>query len=60
MIGNLNIEMVILIYLGDWLEDSGWTTALLNTGVTSPGNDSLYTGHAVSRTKYVQQVTAKA
>ena len=60
MTGNLHIEMVILIYLGDWLEDSGWTTALSNTGVTSTGKYSLCTGHAVSKTKYVQQVTVKA
>ena len=60
MLGNLHIEMVIFSCLGDWLEDSGCTTALLNAGVTSPGNDSLYTGHAVAKTKYVHQVTAKA
>ena len=60
MLGNLHIEMVILSCLGDWLEDSGWTTALSNAGVTSPGNDSLCTGHTVAKTKYVYQVTAKA
>ena len=58
MIGNLHIEMVILNCLGDWLEDGGWTTALSNPGVTSAGNDSLCTGHAVAKTKYVHQFTA--
>ena len=60
MLGNLNIEMVILSCLGDRLEDSCWTTALSNAGVTSPGSDSLCTGYAVAKTNYVHQVTAKA
>ena len=34
MLGNLQIKMVILSCLDDWLEDSGWTTALSNVGVT--------------------------
>ena len=33
MLGNLDIEMVILSCLRDWLEDSGWTTALTNSRV---------------------------
>ena len=51
-------EMVLLSCLGDWLQDSGWTTALLNTGVTSSGNDSILSGHKVGKAKYVHQVTA--
>ena len=51
-------EMVLLSCLGDWLQDSGWTTALLNTGVTSSGNDSILSGHKVGKTKYGHQVTA--
>ena len=60
MLGNLYIEMVILSCLGDLLGDSGWTTALSNAGVTPPGNDSLCTGHAIAKTKYVHQVTDNA
>ena len=52
--------MVMLSCLGDWLEDSGWLTALSNADVTSPGNDSLCTGHSVAISKYAHQVTAKA
>ena len=54
----IDIEIVLLSCLGDWLQDSGWTTALLNAGVTSSGNDSLLSGHEVGKTKYVHQVTA--
>ena len=60
MLGALHIEMVMLSCLGDWLQDSGWTTALSNAEVTSTGNESLTSGHDVAKTKYVHQVTAKA
>ena len=50
--------MVMLGCLGDWLQDSGWTIALSNSGVTTSGNDSLLSGHDVAATKYVHQVTA--
>ena len=58
MLGAFHIEMVLLSCLGDWLQDSGWTTALSSAGVTSSGNDSLLSGHEVGKTKYVHQVTA--
>ena len=58
MRGALHMEMVKLSCLGNWLQDSGWTIALSNTGVTSSGNDSLLSGQDVAKTKYVQQVTA--
>ena len=60
MLGGLHIEMVMLSCIGDWLEDSGWTIALANSGVTTAGNDSLLTGHKVAKTKYAHQVTAMA
>ena len=60
MLGVLHIEMVMLGCLGDLLEDSGWTVALSNSGITSPGNDALLTGHDVAKTKYMHQVTALA
>ena len=58
MLYAIDIEIVLLKCLGDWLQDSGWKTALLNVGVTSSGNDSLLSGHEVGKTKYVHQVTA--
>ena len=50
--------MVMLGCLGDWLQDTGWTIALSNSGVTTSGNDSLLSGHDVAATKYVHHVTA--
>ena len=58
MCGALHIEMVLLSCLGDWLQDSGWTTALSNAVARSSGNNSLLSGHEVGKTKYVYQVTA--
>ena len=58
MLGSLHIEMATLSFIGDWLQDSGWTTALSNSGVTTSGNESLLSGHNVASTKYVHQVTA--
>ena len=58
MLGSLHIEMATLSFIGDWLQDSGWTTALSNSGVTTSGNESLLSGHNVAATKYVHQVTA--
>ena len=60
MLGALHIEIVMLGCLGDLLEGSGWTVALSNSGITSPGNDALITGHDVAKTKYMHQVTALA
>ena len=57
MLGALHIEMVMLGCLGDLLEDSGWTVALSNSGIISPGNDALLTGHDA---KYMHQVAALA
>ena len=58
MLGSLHIEMATLSFIGDWLQDSGWTTALSNSGVTTSGNESLLSRHNVAATKYVHQVTA--
>ena len=48
MMGSLHIEMAMMSTIGDWLEDSGWTIALSNAKVNSPGNQSLLTGHDVA------------
>ena len=58
MLGALQTEMVTLGCLGDWLQDSDWTIALSNFGVTISGNDYLVSGQDVATTKYVHQVTA--
>ena len=60
MMGALHIEMAFMSAIGDWLEDSGWTAALSNAKVSTPGNQSLVSGHDVAITKYCHQVTACA
>ena len=52
--------MIILNCLGDWLVESGWTTALPSSRVTISGNESLGTRHNVVNTKYTHQVTIKS
>ena len=37
MLGGLHIEMTIWNTYGDYLEASGWTTALTQAGITSSG-----------------------
>ena len=56
MLGALHIETAILRRLSDWLQ---CLTSLSSAGVTSPGNESLLTGHNIAPSKYVHQVTAK-
>ena len=58
ILGALQTEMVMLGCLGDWLQGSGWTIALSNSGVTTSGNNSLLSGHGLAATKFVHEVTA--
>ena len=58
MMGPLHIEMSFMGAIGSWLDDSGWTVALSNAQVSTPGNEKLVTGHVVVQTKYAHQVTA--
>ena len=37
LLGGLHIEMVALKMLGDWLEDSSWTSALVEAKIASAG-----------------------
>jgi hypothetical protein len=58
MMGGLHIEMNILKLLGDWLRESGWTTALLQAEITTSGRaDAMLSGAHVTRTRYAHQVT---
>lgn len=51
MMVGLNIEMNLLKLLGDWLQDSGWTTARPQAEVTTSGClDSMLSGSHVMRT----------
>lgn len=59
ILGGLHTEMAALKTVGDFLDGSGWTTALVNAGITSAGKaDSMLHASHVTRTRYAHQVTA--
>ena len=61
MFGGLHIEMAALKTLGDLLEGSGWTGALVQARVATPGTaDSFLKASHVTRTRRAHQVTASS
>ena len=60
MFGGLHIEMAALKTLGDLLEDSGWTAALVQAGVASSGtSDSFLKAAYVTRTQRLSNLHAR-
>ena len=58
MFGGLHIEMAIWKTLGDYLESSGWTSALVQAGVASSGTaDSYLKVSHLTRTKHAHQLS---
>jgi len=58
MIGGLHVEMAALKMLGDLLEGSGWTGALVKADVASSGKaDSFLKASHVTRTRRAHQVS---
>ena len=61
MFGGLHIEMAALKTLGDLLESSGWTGALVQAGVATSGTaDSFLKASHVTRTRRAHQITASS
>ena len=59
MLGGLHIKMAAFNFLGDWLDGSGWTSALVAAEVATGGvADSFIKASQVTRTRRVYQVTA--
>ena len=59
MFGGLHIEMAVLKSLGTQLEDSGWTSAIVEAGLASPGTaESFLTASSVTKTRQAHQITA--
>ncbi|KAJ8353458.1 hypothetical protein SKAU_G00210250 [Synaphobranchus kaupii] len=59
MFGGLHIEMAALRSIGNLLQGSGWTGALVEAGVASSGTaDSFLSASSVTRTRQVHQITA--
>ena len=59
---NLNIIYIICVLfqlLGDWLENSGWTDALVQANIASSGTaDSFIRASHVTKNRHAHQVTA--
>eukprot|EP00112_Aurelia_sp_Birch-Aquarium-sp1_P002123 Seg1231.2 transcript_id=Seg1231.2/GoldUCD/mRNA.D3Y31 product="hypothetical protein" protein_id=Seg1231.2/GoldUCD/D3Y31 len=59
--GGLHIEKASLSLLRDWLAGSGWTDALVQAKVSSPGKaDANLKASHITRTRHAHQVTASA
>jgi len=59
VLGGLHIEMALMKTIGDWLDGSGWTAALVNASVTSSGRaESMLNASNIPRTRYAHEVTA--
>lgn len=59
MFGGFHTELAALKALGSWIEYSGWTSVLVQAGVTTQGTaDSFLKALHVSRTRHAHQVTA--
>ncbi len=59
--GGLHIEMAIWKTIGDYLEASGWTTALAQADIASSGTvDSFLKASHLTRTRHAHQVSALA
>ena len=61
MFGGLHTELAALKALRTWIQHSGWTSALVQAGITTPGTaDSFLEEAQVSRTRHTHQITACA
>ena len=60
-LGGMHVEMTAFRLLGNWLDSSGWTTAIINSGVAAGGTvDSLLAVSHLGKTKYAHEVIAAA
>ena len=61
MFGGLHIEMAAFRTISDLLDGSGWTSALVEADVITPGTaDSFLKASHLTRTRHVHQVTASS
>jgi hypothetical protein len=58
MLGPLHIEMALLKTIGDYLEDSGWTSAVVAAGIASTGRgEAMLPASHVVRSRHALKVT---
>jgi len=61
MFGGFHTELAAFKALGSLIEDSGWTSVLVQAGLTTPSTaDSFLKASHVSRARHAHQVTAAA
>uniref|UniRef100_H3APT7 Uncharacterized protein n=1 Tax=Latimeria chalumnae TaxID=7897 RepID=H3APT7_LATCH len=61
MLGGLHIEMAVLHMLGEWLDGSGWSMALIEAGVATSGKaGALISSSHIKQTHYTHQVAVAA
>ena len=61
MLGGLHVEAATLRALGDWLGGSGWTSAIVQANIASPGTaESFLKASHISRTRHAHEVTASS
>ncbi len=61
MTGGLNVEKMLWCVSGDWLDGSGWTTLVSNSGVSKSGTAESHIGAShICRTRYVHTVSVAA
>ena len=61
MLGGLHIEMAYQKTIGDWLQGSGWVSAIEQAGIASSGTaESFLKASHLSRTRRMHQVSAAA
>lgn len=59
MFGGLHIEMAALRSLGTLLQDSGWSSSIVEAGVASSGTaESFLSASSVTKTRQAHQITA--
>ena len=57
--GGLHIEMAALRSIGTFLQDSGWTSALVDAEIASAGTaDSFLSASSVTKNRQAHQITA--
>ena len=60
-LGAMHTEKMLWGVSGDWLDGSGWVTALTNSGIASSGKAQSFIGvHHICRTRYMHQVSVAA
>lgn len=57
MMGGMHIEKAAMDVLGDLLDGSGWTSALVQSSITTKGRaDGMLSASHITRTRYAHQV----